>query len=159
MAGAFETALLKANVYPVKGREVFWLIAKGQLEHIVTEISLTKVPFAQNYLAGITVWQGLVVPVISLERFYRFKVRKPTPISKRVLVKTALQNTGQTAARLLVDIPYDLKIRSIESDCTPAAISPENLEAKGLVGVYEWEDDKLLLVPDLTRIAAGEVSD
>ena len=155
MSETFETALLKADVYPVKGREVYWLIVKGQLEHVVTDLSICRIPFANKYIHGIAAWQGLVIPVVSLEKFFNFKTIKDPSIQKRVLVKTAFQNTEKTAARMFIDIPYDIRMRSIGADCSPAKISAEDMRARGLVGVYEWEEDKLLLVPDLTRIATG----
>ena len=157
MSETFETALLKADVYPVKGREVFWLIVKGQLEHIVTDMIVSKIPFSQRYLMGVTAWQGLVIPVVNLEKYFNFKTVKKQPVQKRVLVKTAAQNTENTAARLFIDIPHDIRMRSIDGDCSPAKISAEDMKARGLIGVYEWEDDKLLLVPDLTRIATGGI--
>lgn len=155
MSGSLETALLKANVYPVKGREVFWLIVKGQLEHVITDSILCSVPFSQSYISGLAVWQGLAVPVISLEKYFNFKMVHKERTRKRLLVKTALQNTERTAARLLIDIPHDIRMRTVGEGCVPAKIPAEVMKARGLVGVYEWDKDKLLLIPDLTRIAMG----
>ena len=123
MPGTLDTALLKADVYPVKGREVFWLIVRGQLEHIVSDIAVSRVPLAQKYISGVSIWQGLAVPVINLERYFNFKAVQGKSSGKRLLVKTAVQNTENVAARLFIDIPHDIRMRSIGTDCVHARIS------------------------------------
>ena len=156
MSEKLEVVVFKSNIEPIRAREVYWLITKNQLEHVAQEIEINPIPFAQKYIFGLTAWQGLVLPVISLESFFKFKPHHKITSSRKVVVKTAVQGDDGLAARLMLDVPFDVKVRSLESEeCSPAGISQKELEARGLRGVYEWEQDKLLLVPDLDRIARG----
>ncbi|PIE64904.1 MAG: hypothetical protein CSA26_06110 [Desulfobacterales bacterium] len=155
---AFETALLKADVHPIEGREVFWLVVKSQLEHIVSEIAINRVPGSQSYISGISAWQGLVVPVINLEKYYHLKTVHQLVSRKKLLVRTAVQDRKNVAARLFIDIPHDIRMKSVsKKDCAASpGLLAETAGVEDLAGIFEWEKDKLLLIPDLNRIAAGK---
>ncbi|THB76855.1 MAG: hypothetical protein D6B25_08570 [Desulfobulbaceae bacterium] len=153
MTDQIETALFKANVLPVRGRQIFWLISKTQLEHVVTDAEVVQSPSGHPHVQGIAHWQGLSIPVIDLEKFYNFKLLKDVVPQKRALVKTLVEQNSDTVQRFLVNIPYDIRLVVLSEECKPARVTQEELDKRGLLGVYEWEKDKLLLVPDLSRIA------
>lgn len=156
MSGNSDVAIFKANTKPIRNKEVHWLISKSQLEHVVKEIAINPIPFSQKYIYGIAAWQGLVLPVVRLESFFNFRRSQPDTSNMKLVVKTAVQGENGLAARLMLEAPFDIKVRSVNAeDCTPAGISAKELEIRGLKGVFEWEQDKLLLIPDLDRIARG----
>lgn len=157
MSDKRKIAIFKANISPFRGREAFWLISKNQMEHIVTEINIRSIPFAERHLEGVAAWQGLVVPVVNLEKFFNIKAAKKIKTEKRMLVRTSVQGGKGTAARLLINLPYGIKVKPLEDDFKPASIPVSEIEALGLKGAYEWGKDKLFLVPDLDKIAAGGV--
>ena len=156
MSGNSEVVVFRANIVPIKNKDVYWLISKSQLEHVVRETRINPLPFSQKYISGIAAWQGLVLPVVSLESFFNFRKDQPIASDKKLVVKTAVQGEDGLAARLMLDAPIDIKVRSVNADdCAPAGISTKEMETRGLKGVFEWEQDKLLLIPDLDRIARG----
>lgn len=160
MSGNAEVAIFKANITPIRNREVHWLISKSQLEHVVKEIAINPIPFSQKYIHGIAAWQGLVLPVVRLESFFNFRESTANTSGMKLVVKTAVQGEDGLAARLMLDAPFNIKVRSVRAeDCTPAGISARELETRGLKGVFEWEQDKLLLIPDLDRIARRKRQD
>ena len=156
MAENSEVVVFRANIEPIKAREVYWLISKSQLEHVAQDIEINPMPFSPKYIFGIAAWQGLVLPVVSLESFFNFRQYQTSTLSRKIVAKTAVQGDDGLAARLMLDAPFEVKVKSLQSDdCTPAGISQKELDARGLRGVYEWEQDKLLLIPDLDKIAKG----
>lgn len=154
MTEKHDIILVKADVLPIRKREVFWTLSRSQVEHIVQDLALCPVPFAQKHLAGLVAWQGLALPVVSLERYFGFRPARGGEVKRRVVVKTTTTGEPQVISRLLVDVAYDVRIRPVAADCTPVKIN-DQLAGRGLKGAYEWEQDALLLVPDLKMIASG----
>lgn len=154
MTEQHDIVLVKADVQPIRKREVFWALSRGQVEHIVQDLALCPVPFAQRHLAGLAAWQGLALPVISLERYFGFRPVRGGEVKRRLVVKTTTVDAPQLISRLLVDVAYDVRIRPLAADCAPVRIT-EQLAARGLKGAYEWEREALLLVPDVRMIASG----
>jgi len=149
-----DIIFVKADVQPIRKREVFWALSRSQVEHIVQDLALCPVPFAPVYLAGLAAWQGLALPAVSLERYFGFRPARGGEVKRRIVVKTTTNGEPPLVSRLLVDVAYDVKIRSMSDACVPVRIA-EQLAARGLKGAYEWEQDALLLVPDLRLIASG----
>lgn len=156
MSNTREIVLIKAAVQPIRRREVFWILSKSQIEHVVQDLPIVPVPFSPRYLRGVAAWQGLVLPVVSLERYFGFKsVQGSTAVKRHAIVKSTTSATPTTITRLLIDVAYDLRIRPSITDCVPIRIANEELAARGLQGVYEWGADSLLLLPDLMVVASG----
>ncbi len=155
MTDTDDIVLVKANVRPIRNRTVFWLLSRNQVEHIIQDRPVCPVPLADSHIRGISAWQGLVLPVISLERYFRFAADRDLEIKRRVVVKTTTIEQPKTVTRLLVDVAFDVRIRPLPTECEPVRMAAEQLAARGLLGVFEWADESLLLLPDLTKIASA----
>jgi chemotaxis signal transduction protein len=155
MTEKHDIFLVKADVGPIRKREVFWALSTSQVEHIVQDLTICPVPFARNYLSGLGAWQGLGLPVVSLERYFGLRPVRGTEVKRRIVAKTTTAEEPQLISRLLIDVAYDVRIRPMVPDCVPVQIANGQLAARGLKGAYEWEKDALLLLPDLQMIASG----
>ncbi len=155
MSNTREIVLIKAAIQPIRRREVFWILSKSQIEHVVQDLPIVPVPFSPRYLRGVAAWQGLVLPVVSLERYFGFKSVQGSTVKRHAIVKTTTSATPTTITRLLIDVAYDLRIRPSITDCVPIRVANEELAARGLQGVYEWGADSLLLLPDVMVVASG----
>lgn len=153
-----EIVVVRANIVPVKGRTAYWVFHKNQVEHVIGDIEYSPVPFAQKHILGLSEWQSLVLPVVDLEMHCRLKKEKATTSNiKGVVVKTAFQGEEGIASRLILTFNHDIRVQQIHEECQPISITQEELEARGLKGIYKWKNDRLLIVPDLVRISSGEI--
>lgn len=155
---AMEVVIARANIVPVKGRIAYWAFHKQQVEHVIGDLSFDRVPFAQKHILGLAEWQSLVLPVVELEMYCRLRKEKSTiSNTKGVIVKTAFQGEEAIASRLILSFNYGIRIQQVNDECQPISITPKELEDRGLKGIYKWRNDRLLIVPDLVQIAAGEI--
>ncbi|MBE0585774.1 MAG: chemotaxis protein CheW, partial [Desulfofustis sp.] len=100
MTEKHDIVLVKADVGPIRKREVFWALSTSQVEHIVQDLTICPVPFARKWLSGLGAWQGLALPVVSLEHYFGFKPVQGTEVKRRIVVKTTTAEEPRLISRI-----------------------------------------------------------
>lgn len=150
-----EVILIKADVKKIRKRDVFWVLSRTQIEHVVQDIDVCPVPFAPPYIRGVAAWQNMVLPVLSLERFFGFSPVGAGTVKRRIVVKTVADSEPRTVKRLLIDNVHEVRVRPLTGPCMPVRMSGDQSVVRGLGGAFEWDVDKLLLLPELSLMASG----
>lgn len=146
MKKQLEIATIKANITTFLGEELFWILSRNQLEFLFKEIEISSSP----PFAAKARYQGVMLPVISLEKHYGLKeIDQDSPL-KYLVVRSV--NGKKELEKIIVQTPGTLKIQTllegVSSLQTPSL--PQNNE--NVFGMYSLEPGKLGIVPDFTGI-------
>jgi hypothetical protein len=145
MKKQLEIATIKANTTTFLGGELFWILSRNQLEFIFKEIEISSSP----PFAAKARYQGVMLPVISLEKHYGLKeIDQDSPL-KYLVVRSV--NEKKELEKVIVQTPRTLKIQTLEGfSSLQASALPRNSE--NVLGMYSFEPGRLGIVPDFAGI-------
>jgi hypothetical protein len=146
MKKQLEIATIKANSTTFPGCELFWILSRTQLEFIFKEIEIiTSPPFAAKAR-----YQGVMLPVINLEKYYGLKEEDQNGLLKYVVVRSV--NEKKELVKLIVQTSRTLKIHTLEigAPSLQSPAFPKNSE--NVLGMYSLATGKLGVVPDFIGI-------
>jgi hypothetical protein len=145
MKKQLEIATIKANTTTFLGGELFWILSRNQLEFLFKEIEISSSPS----FAAKAEYQGVMLPVISLEKHYGLKEIDQDSSLKYLVVRSV--NEKKELEKNIVQTPRTLKIQTLEGfSSLQAPALPQNSE--NVLGMYSFEAGKIGIVPDFTRI-------
>jgi hypothetical protein len=145
MKKQLEIATIKANTTTFLGGELFWILSRNQLEFLFKEIEISSSP----PFAAKARYQGVMLPVISLEKHYGLKEIDQDSSLKYLVVRSV--NEKKELEKVIVQTPRTLKIQTLEGfSSLQAPALPRNSE--NVLGMYSFEPGKLGIVPDFTGI-------
>jgi chemotaxis signal transduction protein len=144
------------------GESVSFLYSLLQIEEILSAISLAKVPFSPSYVEGLSDWQDLVLPVISLERLLGL-VQDPGSIqgNQAIVVKKTQESVEPDNCKRALDrIASGCRLITGVPKATPVFANDFIAEKSvpAIKGIYRW-DKGLLIVPNMDHILTGEMND
>ena len=154
-----DIAVYQANMEPVKGKQLYWVLSRKQVEHIVGDLEKTATKDQAAHVSGFFNWQGLNLPVVNLEKFSRLSKRQVGENIRGIVVKTSVQAEQGVAARVILETTHRLNMIQVSSTLEPAPIRRDELASRNLKGLYMWEEDKLLAVPNLEEIISRSLPD
>ena len=152
-----EIAVYQANIEPVKGKQLYWVLSRQQVEHVVGDLEKTKTEDQAAHVSGFFNWQGLNLPIVSLEKFSRLRKGHLSKNSRGIVVKTSVQAEQGVAARVILETTHRLNMIQVSSTLKPAPIRRDELASRNLKGLYIWEEDKLLAVPNFNKIISDSL--
>ncbi len=139
--------------------KLFFLFTAGQVEEVLSEITLLPVPFAPSFLAGMSLWRGQLLPVIDLEECFSFSADGSPGKVRFIVVRTGTPESaaGEKVFRCVLRISED--IHSINAPDGAVAVSSEHVGVQSSLvrGTYQLHDENYI-VPDLFSILENRQS-
>jgi hypothetical protein len=146
MKKQLEIATIKANSTTFLGCELSWILSRNQLEFIFKEIEIiSSPPFAAK-----AKYQGVMLPVINLEKYYGLKEKDQNSMLKYLVVRAV--NEKKELVKLIVQTSRTLKIQTLEKGA-PSLQSPAfPKNSENVLGMYSLATGQLGIVPDFIGI-------
>lgn len=143
MESTQEVALILANCSPYKGRYIYWVLSRKQIEYILTELETRSGGETGLYLDEF-------LPVISLETYFGLTMRRTRLADKFVVSRTA--GTDGRLRKIIVRSAFPVRMRNLEFQST--AVSDAGLVENGedILGCFHQGQKHLFIVPDLAAI-------
>ena len=140
-----------AQVSRISGRQIYFLFSIRQVEDILMDAPVLRVPFSPSYVDGVAEWRNCIVPVVYLETFWGPK-HSTSRKNQRLMVVRALQSNGPSsgADRVMLRITPPVRMLTLPIECTPVFCSSIS-DIIYTKGVYDWENG-ILVVADIERI-------
>ncbi len=150
-AGKGRVVIFPAMVPPgATGRQAHFLFSVTQVEDVIREAEIYKVPFSPAHVEGLAEWRGRAVPVISLEKCLGLPVESTGRVMRMIMLRTAAED-GSAAGRAMIRTASAVRMTSLPSACKPLT-SLEWVPRPSLIrGAYEWPEG-FLLVADMRKI-------
>ncbi|MCD4742454.1 MAG: chemotaxis protein CheW [Desulfobacteraceae bacterium] len=136
----------------ISGKKPVFLFSTTQIEEVMHTIDISPVPFTPDYLLGVCLWRKQIIPVI--DTFRRYGLQTPrVPDGERYIVVKAVGIAEEEKQLLqgVLKIPKQIVTTQIPTSCSPAAIEPSDIDKTIVKGVFEYQDD-LIIVPDLASV-------
>lgn len=135
--------------------KLFFLFTAGQIEEVLSEISVRPVPFAPPFLNGVTLWRGHVLPVVDLENRLALKGIGSREKERFLVVRTGAPKnpTGKQILRCVLRLSGE--IHSMEASSAMVNSDSIDIEPSLVRGTYQWNEDKYI-VPDLISILQNQ---
>ncbi len=137
--------------------KLFFLFTAGQVEEVLSEAVVQPVPFAPSFLQGITLWRGRLLPVVDLEKRFRFSHREKRERSRLVVVRTGAPENPVGEQILRCVLRLSTEIHSIEASGSSSMVDSERIgvDPSLVRGIYQWDED-MYVVPDLVSILQNQ---
>ena len=146
--------VIQANSLAGENGQIFWLFSKNQLELVIKEIDPTSVTSADPCFDATIAWQGENLPVVRLEKYFALPETSLNPPARYLILKGAVQEEqGVQAARIAIPIFAEMKLGSLTfagKSLAPGFLKTNNQD---ILGSYELAGGKVVVVPDIGRIA------
>jgi len=146
--------IFPAWISKISGRKVFFLFSLRQVEDILMDASVLRVPFSPPHVDGVAQWRNCIMPVVSLEAFW-----EPRPLTSRknqrlMVIRTSHSNeTSLSPHRMMLRMTPPVRMLALPIESAP--VSPSWIDDKiQTKGVYEWEHG-ILVVADIDKINKG----
>jgi purine-binding chemotaxis protein CheW len=122
------------------------------IEGIVKMQEITRIPFAPNYVEGITNLRGSVLPVIDLRKRLGFASNEETLNARIITVNIHSKKTGLIVTSVT-------EILTIDDDVieTPQKMM-NNVDVEYITGVAKV-DNRLIILLDLSKILSTDVEE
>jgi chemotaxis signal transduction protein len=137
MAGAF-------------GKEPVLLFAARQAEEVLPQADVQPLPFAPDWLLGLSVWRRQLLPVLDAAKLYGFDpvVGRPLYLVLRTVAPAETKDGSRRLLRCLLKVSSQVAAREMSAQ-PPAVSAVENgIDPNLVTGVFAHEDG-LLIVPNL----------
>jgi chemotaxis signal transduction protein len=148
--------VIQANSPAGEDGQIFWLFSKNQLELVIKEIDPTSVTSADPCCEATIAWQGEILPVVRLEKHFALAETSLRSPARYLILKGAVQEEqGVRLARIAIPIFAEMKMGSL--NFTGKSLAPAFLKtnADAILGSYSLTGGKVVVIPDIGRIAAA----
>lgn len=148
--------IFPALTVPVFDKQVYFLYSVKQLEDILLLSDITPVPYAPEYVLGITDWRSKVLPVLSMERCLGLETVETADSTRLMVIKSGDATTKAAKETFgMLKVSRQIQMVNLPIQCTPA--SKDWIPNSHLVrGVYESERGYLVVIK-LQLILDGKV--
>lgn len=148
--------VIKANSPAGENRQIYWLFSKNQLELVIKEIDPASATAAGSFCEATVAWQGELLPVVRLEKYFALAEASPSPPGRYLILKGAVrEEQGVRLARIAIPVFAEMKMGSLNfsgKSLTPAFL---RANADDILGSYSLTGGKVVVIPDIGRIAAA----
>ncbi len=149
----------KALIFPamsekIRDHNVFFLLSATQVEEVIDDRPVCRVPFSHPYTEGIATWREHLLPVISLEKCIGLK---SNTLGKRMLVvrTSDSRKVRPDGLKGILRISAEIRNVTIPFPCTTVQPDEKIKNIFMIKGLFEW-DDGLLIIPDIQKIINGK---
>lgn len=146
--------VIEANSPAGEDGQIFWLFSKNQLELVIKEIDPTSVTSADPCCEATIAWQGEILPVVRLEKYFTLTETSLFSPARYLILKGAVQEEqGVRLARIAIPIFAEMKMGSLRfagKSLAPGFLKTNNQD---ILGSYELTGGKVVVIPDIGRIA------
>jgi len=135
-----------------QGKSIHLLFSTNQVEEVLQDIDKRPVPFGPDYLLGLCLWRWQILPVIDIEKQFGLHSDSTDNNDRYVVVRAAVPDSlGKIIMRCALKVSDQITTAETPESCTPVTADPIRVEPSFIKGIFECEDD-ILIVPDLISI-------
>ncbi len=152
MKKILELALIRADCSLKTGEKLFWLLSRNQIEFVLSDLEPVE---AENGRAAAR-FRDMVLPVVRLEKYYGLPGRKEEEKNKNYKNKYVVAGAVDRGelVRIILQTRHHVQLLKLSENMPPPVSLPLPERGEDVLGVYSLAEDKILIVPDLVRIAA-----
>ncbi len=131
--------------------EIYFLFILYQIVDIIKTVGIRTIPFSSGKLKGITLWNGDLVPVISLEASMGFGTAQADEAKEKKEKRKILVRTTDENKMVMIDVNPAIHI--IPTPITsPVTGFPDWLPDKELIrGIFRWTEG-FIIIPHMENI-------
>lgn len=144
-----EVAMIMANGAPTEDSNLYWLISKKQVEYILTDIAELPSNVEQPRLQRAQ-YQGQVLPVLSLEKYYGLAELPPTASYRYIVTK--YPNHDGRLTKVILRFCNPIRVRRLTFEATPAEPSALRKNGMDILGAFTLPDNQLAIIPDFAAM-------
>ena len=148
----------RALIFPAlteksQDRNIYFLLSATQVEEVIDNRPVCRVPFSHPYTEGIATWREQLLPVINLEKCIGLE---SNTVGKRMLVVRTgdSRNVRPDGLKGILRISVGIRNVTIPLPCTTVQPDDRIKNIYMIKGMFEWEDG-LLIIPDIQKIING----
>lgn len=131
--------------------QVWFLFSLSQVEDILKEAAVCRVPFSPSHIEGVANWRDRVIPVIALEKCLGLEPDPAADSGRLIMVKSGGPESGE---RAMLRVSPSIRMMSPPIPSAPLA-SVNWIPKRYLVrGIYRWEKGFIVIV-HMERILRG----
>lgn len=145
--------LAPTSTQGISGKPLFFLFSVFQVEDIVREVAVQKVPFSPDYAEGIALWRDYVVPVLSLEKCLGLEINGHSKERQRYILVRSVEDR-ENRKRALIKTLSGIRMISLPIKNTPVSFYHMVSNPRLVRGLFEWQGGFLLIV-HLEKILMG----
>ncbi len=160
MQGMKAPADQRVLVFPARTKagstegQVWFLFSLAQVEDILKDAPVCRVPFSPSHIEGITNWRDRVIPVITLEKCLGLEPDRDDS-GRLILVKTGGPDEPEGGKRAMLRVSPSIRMMSLPIQSAPLT-SVNWIPKRYLVrGIYRW-DQGFLVIVHMERILRGQ---
>jgi chemotaxis signal transduction protein len=156
-----KTVSLSLNAEQVQGKNPVLLFTASQIDEVLMEAEIQKMPFAANHLIGLCAWREQVLPIIDLVLFFGLIPLQKDENSRYVVVRTVdntlfrtknkKQRSNRMLLRCILKVSDQIINGNIPSECTAVFPKQAGFTPVFIKGLFQGEKE-LFLLPDLATI-------
>ncbi|WP_457577630.1 hypothetical protein [Desulfomarina sp.] len=150
MKEILELAVIRADCSTKMGENVFWLLSRSQIEFVLSDLELDAAENGQ--FAGR--YRDMVLPVVRLEEYFGLLDRKVRRKNKKKYVVAGAVNRKEELVRIILQTRHHVQMLKLSKNMPSSFSFPLPRREKDVLGIYSLAEDKILILPDLVRIAA-----
>ncbi|CAB1057708.1 hypothetical protein D1BOALGB6SA_2461 [Olavius sp. associated proteobacterium Delta 1] len=146
--------IFPAQTPKVSSRQIYFLFSQRQMEDILLNAPVQRVPFSPSYIEGLAEWRNQVLPVISLESCLGIESLNSSKVQRLMVVRAAKNEAATTNFyRIMLRVVPPIQMLELPLECSPVSDGwiPEKSFAQG---VYEWANG-FLVVAHIKNILTG----
>jgi hypothetical protein len=147
MRKILKLAVIRASCSLKTGKQLYWLLSRNQVEFVLYDLEVVAAGggrFTANYL-------NIELPVVRLEAYYGLPGLKQKGKYKYI-VASAVNRKGELV-RVILQISYPVQLLKVAEE-SPSPFSLELPErGKDVLGIYSFAENRVMIMPDLVRIA------
>jgi len=144
-----ELAVIKADSSLKSGEKLYWLLSRSQVEFVLYDLELTpaeKGQFTAHY-------RDTILPVVQLEEYYGLPHRKKEENIKNKYVVAGAVDREEALVRIILQTCHHVQLLKLSENMPPSFALALPKRGEDVLGVYSLAEDKVLILPDLVRIA------
>lgn len=131
-----------------QAREPALLFAARQAEEVLPDAEVHPLPFAPDWLLGLSTWRRQVLPVLDAAKLYGFDAAAGRHLYLVLRTAAPAAEGGRRLLRCLLKIPSQISARELPAQCAASCAAENGLDPALIKGVFAHENG-LLIVPDL----------
>ncbi|BCL62405.1 hypothetical protein DGMP_30980 [Desulfomarina profundi] len=155
MKEILELAVIRADCSLKTGEKLFWLLSRSQIEFVLNDLELIPAENGQ-FTAH---YRDTILPVVQLEEYYGLPGRKKEEKIKNKYVVAGAVDREEALVRIILQTCHHVQLLKLSENMPPSFSLPLPKRGEDILGVYSLAEDKILILPDLVRIAGRMITD
>ncbi len=138
---------------------LFFLFTAGQIEEVLVEVDACRPSSMLGFADGLCRWRGNEAPLVDIGKLFGFSGAGENRDERFLIVRCGVsENRGEKKIiRCVLRISSQIQTMEIPSGCMPVTTDRLPVDKSLVRGVYQWEDN-LLIVPDMSTILLNKTN-